>query len=416
MQQVRNTAPGRQATETKRREWDSKFETDSSTAETCQSTGPDSLPATLTTQHIDTPRCDVTDSCLQTTSAGIPISPDQVSDSSVCASKSVEACNSFQPKSTSTPHGRCRRTLAFEAEGVEADSLPDSDSYQGKNMTRDAATSPKKPQPIRSLEELQAPFTKEEEAYFTHFVRLKMQLSEDKETVICKTGGQPIVLKKTVKPRKSSGLAGSPLTKKRAKQMENLREQLSGTSVDDTIRQQGTELKLIRKNKRKKILDSAGYRQPYVSAKEAVRNRARLALSMTKHRQYRKMMKKAGVKLDSENQERQFQRELVCGKVRISQCALYFFNKATNTETERDMPVATIEDVPVFVSSLLIQYESKSKLTWHKGQIPSDEIWLASCKPGESKFTGKHVHDLYGRMQRQHQKFEESIKTSKRTN
>ena len=55
-----------------RREWDSKFQTDSTTAETCQSTGPDSLPATLTTQHIDTPRCDITDSCLQTTSAGIP--------------------------------------------------------------------------------------------------------------------------------------------------------------------------------------------------------------------------------------------------------------------------------------------------------------------------------------------------------
>ena len=127
-----------------------------------------------------------------------------------------------------------------------------------------------------------------------------MQLSEDKEMVICKTGGQPIVLKKIVKPRKSSGLAGSPLRKKRAKQMENLREQLSGTSVDDTIRQQRTEVKLIRKNKRKKILDSAGYRQPYVSAKEAVRNRARLALSLAKHRQYRQMMKKAGVKLDSE--------------------------------------------------------------------------------------------------------------------
>ena len=218
-------------------------------------------------QHIDTPRCDVTDCCLQTTSAGIPISPDQISDSSVSASKSVESCNSFQLKSTSAPHGQCRRTLEFETERVEADSLSDSDTYQGKNVTSDAATSPRKPQPIQCLEQLQAPFTKEEEAYFTHFVQLKVQLSEDKQTVICKTGGQLTDLKEIAKPRKPSGLAGSPLRNKQAKQMENLREQLSGTSVDDTIRQQGTELQLIRKNRRKKILDSAGYRQPYISTK-----------------------------------------------------------------------------------------------------------------------------------------------------
>ena len=98
------------------------------------------------------------------------------------------------------------------------------------------------------------------------------------------------------------------------------------------------------------------------------KTQARLALSMAKHRQYRQMMKKAGVKLDSEKQECQFQRQLICGKVRMSQCALYFLNKATNTGTKRDTPVATIEDVPVFVSSLLNQYGSKSKLTWHNGQ------------------------------------------------
>ena len=71
----------------------------------------------------------------------------------------------------------------------------------------------------------------------------------------------------------------------------------------------------------------------------------------------------------------------------MSQCALYFFNKATHTETERDTPVATIEDVPVFVSSLLNQYESKSKLTWHNGQVPSDEIWL--------KIGGDHGGDSF---------------------
>ena len=30
----------------------------------------------------------------------------------------------------------------------------------------------------------------------------------------------------------------------------------------------------------------------------------------------------------------------------------------------------------IFISSLLNQYESKSRLTWHNGKIPWDEIWL----------------------------------------
>ena len=170
------------------REWDSRFQTDCNTADTPQSTGPDSLPATLTTKHIDTPRCVVTDSCLQTTSAGIPCdvtdsclqtsvgipcdvtdsclqtsvgipcdvtdsclqtsvgipcdvtdsclqttsagipcditdsclqttsvgilpSPDQISDCGASASKSVEACNSFLPKSLSTQEHQFQRKL-----------------------------------------------------------------------------------------------------------------------------------------------------------------------------------------------------------------------------------------------------------------------------------------------------------------
>ena len=61
------------------------------------------------------------------------------------------------------------------------------------------------------------------------------------------------------------------------------------------------------------------------------------------------------------------ERDLVCGKVRISQCTLYFFNKASNTEKKRDTSVATIGVGPVFVSGLLDQCESKAKLTWHNG-------------------------------------------------
>ena len=60
--------------------------------------------------------------------------------------------------------------------------------------------------PLRPLKQLRTPLSREEETYFTHLVRIKLEQSKDKHTVVCKTRGQPIVLKKVIKPRKKSVL------------------------------------------------------------------------------------------------------------------------------------------------------------------------------------------------------------------
>ena len=79
-----------------------------------------------------------------------------------------------------------------------------------------------------------------------------MEISADNKTITCRSGGQPIVLKKIVKPRKTSGQANSPLKKKRAKLLQNLGEELAGKSGDNSMQQQGSELKHARKTARRK--------------------------------------------------------------------------------------------------------------------------------------------------------------------
>ena len=113
-----------------------------------------------------------------------------------------------------------------------------------------------------------------------------------------------------------------------------------------------------------------------MSSKEAIRMKAKLSLTGKKHHDQRKFLKKAGIVLSTEAEERQFQEKLLCGKISVSQNAVHFYDKITNTETRKVVPVASIEDLPGFVSSLLDQNQQKQLLTWHDGGIPSDEIWL----------------------------------------
>ena len=55
---------------------------------------------------------------------------------------------------------------------------------------------------------------------------------------------------------------------------------------------------------------------------------------------------------------------------------MLFFEKTTNRECLKKTPVTSIDDLPVFVSNLLNQYQEKEKMTWHNQTIPDDEIWI----------------------------------------
>ena len=120
----------------------------------------------------------------------------------------------------------------------------------------DTATSPlaKQYRGLRPIHQLSAPLSKEEELYLTQLVRIKMKQSADKMTVHCKTRGQPLVLMKIIKPRKSSLVAPSPLKRKRARLMAKLRLHVSGNTAPDATQQQGTELKRTSKARKKKFL------------------------------------------------------------------------------------------------------------------------------------------------------------------
>ena len=149
----------------------------------------------------------------------------------------------------------------------------------------------------------------------------------------------------------------------------------SRDSSEDVLKQQGVELKMASKARRRIILKAAGCTpEVSVSAAQGAALRPLLGLSLTKYRQHKRFFKSLGVKFASEEKEKQQQRKAQCGEVQVELRSLVFVN-----EEEQDLrltPVASITDVPSFVKNLLDEYDRQDRLTCHDGAIPDDEIWV----------------------------------------
>ena len=117
--------------------------------------------------------------------------------------------------------------------------------------------------------------------------------------------------------------ASSPSRKRRANQLNKMWTHMSGSSAADSVKQQGTERKLTRKQERTEILKAAGCGELHVSSKLATKLTARLSLSWTKQRQLRKVSKSVGIKTDSENKETFSERFDVCKHLCRTKCHVF---------------------------------------------------------------------------------------------
>ncbi|KAL8618653.1 hypothetical protein ACOMHN_048829 [Nucella lapillus] len=195
-------------------------------------------------------------------------------------------------------------------------------------------------------------------------------------TVRCKTGGQPIILQKIVKPRKASTQARTPLRKKRAKTINKIRLNISGNTEEDAAKQQSTELKSAPKARKRLVLKEAKCGPMSVTAKQGAAIRVGLGLSETKHRVQRRYFRWLGVHFASERKEKKEQLKAQGAEIEGQMRTLEVWN---DTEKNMDLtptPCAGIKDIPSYVTRLLDEYDSQGRLTWHDGSIPEDEIWI----------------------------------------
>ena len=182
----------------------------------------------------------------------------------------------------------------------------------------DTATSPfqHQKQLVRPVNEITHPLTREERLCHTRMTCILVQESGDKQTLKCKTRGQPLIYKRVVQPRKASTKASSPLKKKRSRLLEKLRLDLSGDTQEAAISQHSSELKRIRKERREKILAGAGCPSSVIlTKKQGSALRSHTGLSWTKYRTQRRFLQSIGVQFESEKKERQLQKDVLCGEI-----------------------------------------------------------------------------------------------------
>ena len=65
--------------------------------------------------------------------------------------------------------------------------------------------------------------SKDEEQLNTHLVRRKLNADPEKQTILCKTSGQPMSLQRVTIPRKNTQLVRTSTKRKRAKLLQSLR-------------------------------------------------------------------------------------------------------------------------------------------------------------------------------------------------
>ena len=228
---------------------------------------------------------------------------------------------------------------------------------------------------LRKFEDIKAPLSQTEEAFLTKLAKAKARTSTDKKTLLCKTGGPSVVFKHIPQPRKTSSLANSPLRKKRSKVLDKLRTDISGSSLDDSIMQQSSEIKTKSKQAQQKILESAGCKKATLTSKQGSAMRTQLGMTWSQYRSQKKFLKSVGVEFSSERKERQEQKQAMFGEVHVENTKL-FVTEDDNRTQEKNIPVGTVRDIPQLVGNLLDQYEREGKLTWHENTIPNDEIWV----------------------------------------
>ncbi|GFO46704.1 amine oxidase [Plakobranchus ocellatus] len=163
-----------------------------------------------------------------------------------------------------------------------------------------------------------APLSKEEEKLSTHLVRRKLNSDPGKQTLKCRTGGQPLVLQRVVAPRKHTTLVRTPTKRKRAKILNKVRSYVAGYSGESTDTQLATELKTLPTTRRQKIVLKAGVKQKLkISRHHTLAMKEALGMSWRQGKKHGKLLKKVGIHLDSEKPFRELSREIVSDFVQV---------------------------------------------------------------------------------------------------
>ena len=270
-------------------------------------------------------------------------------------------------------------SMCDSTNNLSTSSIPESNSRATGPITStpklvDVATSPLDKNHITLLQSLQRsccePLSPIEEKLHTHFVRRKLYKNPE-ETIRCKTNGQPIILKKIIKPRKDSIAARTPTKRRRAKMINLIRGQVAGGSKPANDRQHVTELKQLSPDTRHAIGKALKVREGVkMQVETTLAMKETVGLTWSQLRVQRRFLKDNGIRLPHEGIKRKYSKSLIGNFVKVDRKCFYVDDLPILT------PYAYVDNIKDYLTNLLNCYKNNGQLTWHNGAIPEDEVWI----------------------------------------
>jgi hypothetical protein len=147
-----------------------------------------------------------------------------------------------------------------------------------------------------------------------------------------------------------------------------------------SAKQQATELKLLSKDTRINVCESAGVKQKAVfTFKEQLAMKSALKLTWSQSRTHKRFCRKLGIKYDSEKKER-IERDTILQEQTLVSAMVDFWHRDENNPesvsgmVKKPTPLVYVHDLCNLVTQRLNAYHAAGQLIHDK--FPDNEIWI----------------------------------------
>ena len=212
---------------------------------------------------------------------------------------------------------------------------------------------------VRGIDGITFPLTYAEERLLERMVKVKMEHSHDKKTLVCRTSGQPLCLRHIPNPRKGSAIASTPVKKRRAREERKCREKIAGPLAEDHLKQMAVGLKTTNPRTARKALDLAGHGQKNLTPKEMVVMQNKMGFSNRGSRVFTQTLRKKGLKPPTEKEVKEFKEGALCGTRTVENKMVLEHHGPHLLPTPYETPAAEIKDLVEFVTETLDKLDAK---------------------------------------------------------
>ena len=224
-----------------------------------------------------------------------------------------------------------------------------------------------------------SPLSRQEESLHTRLTKRKLTYGKT-DTITCRTGGQPLVLKRLSKPRKSTATASTHVIKRRANQLGQCRNIVAGDGSKPQEIQQTAELRSLSKPTRIRICAKAGIQhRTSINKHLSLAMKSSLNLTWSQMRKQKRFLKSLGVNYTNEKSERAEQQKLLDDNIILESVNIAVKNDSAPESKAgfvvEQRPLVKVGDISKFVKNVLDQFAQLNKLTW-SDNFPRDEIWI----------------------------------------